>query len=109
MSDEQIVQVQVVGDDRAALQAMVDDLVAGRLIACGQILGPIDSTFFWEDGVQKEQEWLALLKTSRTATDSVIARLAEIHSYDVPEILVVDVETGFRPYLDWVRERTKTD
>ncbi len=107
MQDESVVQVQVVDEDRTALQRMVDDLVNARLIACGQVLGPIDSTFFWDGAVQKEQEWLALLKTTRAAVDDLVSRLADAHSYDVPEILVLDVVAGFKPYLDWVADCTR--
>ncbi len=107
MVSEPVVQIQVVHSDRAALDGLIEDLAAQRLIACGQVMGPITSTFFWEGSVQKAEEWLALLKTSRPAIDQLIARLAEIHSYDVPEILVLDIATGYGPYLNWVVEQTK--
>lgn len=104
---EPVVQIQVVHDDRAALDGIIGDLVSEHLIACGQIMGPIAGTFFWEGSVQKEEEWLALLKTSRKAVDRLVARLAEVHSYDVPEILVLEIATGYVPYLDWVAEQTR--
>jgi periplasmic divalent cation tolerance protein len=103
---EPIVQIQVVHDDRAALDTIVGDLVTEKLIACGQIMGPITSTFQWDNAIQREEEWLALLKTSRTAVEKLVARLAEVHSYEVPEILILDVSSGYRPYLDWVIEQT---
>lgn len=109
MANESIVQVQVVHDDRDALQAMIDQLVDERLIACGQVMGPIKSTFFWDGSVQHEDEWLALMKTSNGAVEDLVARLTELHSYDVPEILILDIGGGFVPYLDWVIERTNPE
>jgi periplasmic divalent cation tolerance protein len=106
MTSEKIVQVQVVHDDRAALDGIIDNLIDERLIACGQIMGPITSTFFWDDAVQKEEEWLALLKTTTDTLDDLVTRLAELHSYEVPEILVLEIAAGYVPYLDWVAERT---
>jgi periplasmic divalent cation tolerance protein len=106
MTSKPVVQVQVVHDDRAALEKMIGDLVTEKLIACGQVMGPINSTFFWEGAIQKEEEWLALLKTSRHRVDQLVARLAEMHSYEVPEILVLEIKTGHIPYLDWVFEQT---
>jgi periplasmic divalent cation tolerance protein len=47
-----------------------------------------------------------LLKTSKAAVDDLVARLAEAHSYDVPEILVTEIAGGYGPYLDWVVEQT---
>jgi periplasmic divalent cation tolerance protein len=103
---ERVVQVQVAHDDREALNAMIAELVDERLIACGQLVGPISSTFVWEGSVQNAREWLALLKTSERALDRLVARVAEMHSYDVPEILVIEVAGGYAPYLQWVAERT---
>jgi periplasmic divalent cation tolerance protein len=106
MAIERLVQVQVVHDDRDALGGMIADLVDARLIACGQILGPLNSTFSWEGSVQSADEWLALLKTRARLVDELVARLVEAHSYDLPEILVIEVAGGYAPYLEWVGERT---
>jgi periplasmic divalent cation tolerance protein len=103
---KRVVQVQVAHDDRAALQQIIDALVAERLIACGQLLGPIDSTFCWDGAVQHAQEWLALLKTGGERVPQLLARIAELHSYEVPEVLVLDVSDGHQPYLHWVTQRT---
>lgn len=100
------VQVQVAHDDRDALQAMIDALVGERLLACGQIVGPVSSTYVWEAEVQHAQEWLALLKTSTRAADRLVARVRELHSYDTPEIILVDVPGGYGPYLEWVAAAT---
>ena len=106
MTSVSVIQIQVVHSDRDALDSLIAGLVEERLIACGQVVGPIGSTFFWEGSVQRAEEWLALLKTSKGAVDDLVARLAEAHSYDVPEILVTEVTGGYEPYLDWVVERT---
>lgn len=100
-------QVQVAHDDRDALQTMIDMLLAERLIACGQIVGPISSTYEWQGRVQRGQlEWLALLKTGAATADSLVRRVAELHPYDVPEILVVEIAHGHEPYLEWVSAQT---
>jgi periplasmic divalent cation tolerance protein len=106
MTGMRVMQIQVVHSDRDALDGMIEELVEEGLIACGQVLGPISSTFLWEGSVQRADEWLALLKTSKGAVEGLVARLAEIHSYDVPEILVTEITGGYGPYLDWVVERT---
>jgi len=106
MTSIRVIQIQVVHSDRDALGSLITELVEERLIACGQVVGPISSTFFWEGSVQRAEEWLALLKTSRVAVDDLVARIAEAHPYDVPEILVTEVAGGYGPYLDWVVEQT---
>jgi periplasmic divalent cation tolerance protein len=53
-----------------------------------------------------EPEVLLVLKTVRSRVRELIARTRELHPYEVPEILVVEVETGDTPYLDWVERET---
>ncbi|HUH81425.1 MAG TPA: divalent-cation tolerance protein CutA [Solirubrobacteraceae bacterium] len=103
---EDICQIQVSHSDRAALEAIVEELLAQRLIACGQVLGPVSSCFRWEGEIQREQEWLALMKTPAALAPGVQARVAELHRYEVPEIIVVPVTGGHAPYLQWVLEQT---
>jgi periplasmic divalent cation tolerance protein len=104
---EPICQLQVSHSDREALQAILDALVAERLIACGQLFGPMTSTFRWEGAVQHEQEWLALMKTAEDRVEQALARIAELHSYEVPEILVTRGIAGSESYLGWVHEETR--
>jgi len=87
---EGVCQIQVSHSDRDALEAIVQQLLDQR----------------WEGEVQREQEWLALLKTSAALAPDVQARIAELHPYDVPEILVTEVAGGHPPYLRWVLEQT---
>ena len=90
----EIVQVQTAHDDRDALQAIIDDLVDRRLVACGQIVGPIRSTFTWQGKVESADEWLALLKTTAELAPRVIGRIRETHSYQVPELVTLPIESG---------------
>ncbi len=106
MHDAQIVQVQVAYDDRDALAALLAEAVERRLAACGQLLGPMTSTFRWEGEVQQAEEWLGLLKTSAPRLDELVDFLAGAHGYDLPEVLATPAAGGLIGYLDWVRTET---
>jgi len=101
-----VCQIQVSHSDRSALERIIEQLLERRLIACGQVLGPISSSFRWEGTVEHEREWLGLLKTASSRAAEVQTLLAELHSYEVPEILVTEVLAGHGPYLHWVLEQT---
>lgn len=103
---ERVAQIQVVHSDRAQLEGMVQDLLERRLIACGQLLGPLESVFRWQGELQHEREWLALLKTAEARAGEVLARVRELHSYEVPEVLVTEVDGGAHEYLQWVLAET---
>jgi periplasmic divalent cation tolerance protein len=101
-----ICQLQVSHSDREALQAILDALVSERLIACGQLLGPMTSTFHWGGAVHREQEWIALMKTAEARVEAAIERIAQLHPYEVPEIIVTCGIVGHEPYLRWVQDET---
>ncbi len=83
-------------------------LVEARLAACVQVVGPIESRYWWEGAVQVTQEWLCLAKTTASRYPQLEATIRELHSYDVPEIVAVPVAMGSEPYLRWVEQETTT-
>jgi len=106
MHDADIVQVQVAHDDRDALAGLLRAAVERRLAACGQLLGPMTSTFRWEGEIQEAEEWLGLLKTSTARLDELVSFLAAAHGYELPEVLATPVAGGLTAYLDWVGTET---
>jgi periplasmic divalent cation tolerance protein len=86
----------------AEARAVVDPLLEERLIACANILGPFTSRYRWEGKIEQGEEVLLLMKTRCDTVPVLRRRIAELHSYDVPEILEVAVQGGLQAYLDWV-------
>jgi periplasmic divalent cation tolerance protein len=80
-------------------------LVDARLAACVNIT-EVQSCFRWEDTVSSEPEHLLIIKTQQRLLDQVIARIQELHSYDLPEIIALPIVGGHTPYLDWIQEET---
>lgn len=85
---------------------LVARLVEERRIACGNVVPNVTSVFRWDGDVQTEAEVLVLMKTRKSMVDDLTARLAELHPYDVPEILAVPVEAGLDAYCRWVARET---
>jgi len=82
-------------------------LIDERLGACVQLL-PIESFYFWRGMTQNEAEFLLLVKTRTSLFEKAIARIKEIHSYSVPEIVALPFSAGFAGYLNWIDEATGT-
>ena len=72
-------QVQTTTDLRAEAMELAHDPVAARLAACAQVTGSVASTYWWENGLERAEEWLVMLKLS--------ADQFERHSYDESEIV----------------------
>ena len=77
-------------------------VVEERLAACVNILGTCRSIYRWQGAVETADEAAAIFKTSRTAGDRLVARIAELHSYDVPAIAVWPIEKLLADYAEWV-------
>ena len=94
--------VLVTAPDADSARRLARTLVQERLAACGNIVPDLVSVFRWQDAVQEESEALLILKTSAERLAQLTARVSELHPYDVPEVLALGIETGNRPYLDWL-------
>ena len=103
----QFLQVQTTTDSRAEAVELAQAAVEGRLAACAQVAGPIASTYWWEDGLEKAEEWLIMLKLPADRFDDLAEFLAERHSYDDPEIIATPIVAGSQSYLDWLAEETR--
>jgi len=77
-------------------------LVEERLVACATLLPVVQSIYYWKDQLQSAPETMILLKTSTDKLEALEARLRELHSYRVPEFLVLPVEHGSTAYLEWM-------
>lgn len=96
--------VLVTAPDEAVAESLVRRLVEERVVACGNIVAGVRSIFRWEGAVEHESECLIVFKTTAAAAQRLMARVPELHPYDVPEILVLPVEAGHGPYLGWIDE-----
>ncbi|UCE32448.1 MAG: divalent-cation tolerance protein CutA [Burkholderiales bacterium] len=86
-------------------RALVDE----RLAACVNVLAPCVSLYRWEGAVQQEQEVPMLIKTAEATVHRAIERIAQLHPYDVPEVLSVATREGWADYLRWVSAESTPD
>ncbi|HEY0411674.1 MAG TPA: divalent-cation tolerance protein CutA [Allosphingosinicella sp.] len=82
-------------------------LVEERLAACVNILGPCRSIYRWEGKVEDAHEVAALFKARADDANRLIARLAELHGYDVPAAAVWPIANALPEYAEWVVAETR--
>ena len=99
-TDARVVLVTV--PDAGAAEVLVRTLVEEGVVACGNILPGVTSLYRWQGAVERATEALVVFKTTAAGADRLTERVPELHPYDVPEVLVVAVDAGHRPYLDWI-------
>jgi periplasmic divalent cation tolerance protein len=98
------VSVYAVFADLAEAERIGRQMVEERLAACVNILGPCRSIYRWEDDIESATETPAVFKTSRAQAESLVTRVAELHSYSVPSVSVWPIEHVPLPYAQWVEE-----
>jgi len=98
--------VLVTAPDEAEAVALCRALLGERLVACGSIVRGVRSLYRWEDRIEDKAESLIVLKTVSAKIPILLERVPELHSYEAPEVVVLDVETGSEPYLSWITRET---
>ncbi len=81
-------------------------LVEERLAACANLLGACHSIYRWQGAIEEGEEVAALFKTRADLAEALIARLAELHSYEVPAAVVWPIADALGAYADWIRSET---
>lgn len=104
---DQICVVTTVVDSRSVADVLAAAAVAARLAASAQVVGPADSTYWWQARMETTREWSVQFKTSPDRLDALMTHLRGTHPYEVPEILVTWVEVGNRDYAVWVHDQTR--
>jgi periplasmic divalent cation tolerance protein len=105
MTDKRIV-LSTAGSEQEA-HKIAHLLVKRRLAACVNILPQVQSIYRWKGEIESAQEWLLLIKTRADKFPGVRDAIVELHSYEVPECIVVAIEDGSPPYLQWLEKATQ--
>ena len=86
--------------DRA--QAIAEELVERRLVACVNVVPLVHSVYRWEGAVEHDDESLLVVKTTSAAVASLTDALGELHPYENFELVALGVRDGAPAYLDWI-------
>lgn len=82
---------------------IANKLLEEKLAACINIVPTVDSIYLWKGGVEEDSESVMFVKTRSELVEKLIRRVEEIHSYEIPCILEMRVDSGSKNYLDWMK------
>jgi len=105
---EEYIQIFTTTKKKEDAEKMVKTLVEKRLTGCIQIL-PVTSTYWWKGNVEREEEWLCLIKSKKTLYEELEKTIKEIHPYEIPEIIAVPIIAGSDDYLKWLNNELREE
>lgn len=94
-----LVTASGVEEARKVARGVLDE----RLAACVNIMGGVESHYWWQGALEEGHEHLLVIKTTEERVPALIDAVKRHHSYTVPEVIVYPVEHGNPDYLSWVR------
>ena len=100
MAEARIVLTTLADEQQA--EEFAAALVERRLAACVNIVGPIRSIYRWKEKVEREKEFLLIIKTTSEQASRLEAAFKELHPYELPERVELSPEGGSEEYLAWV-------
>jgi periplasmic divalent cation tolerance protein len=104
MSAFRVVFITVPHDKATGL---AEEIIENRLGACVNIIDKVHSIYRWKGKITKDEESLLVIKTATKKVENLIKFVKESHSYEVPEVISLNIAEGNPDYLDWLDEETK--
>ena len=87
--------------------SIADAVLEARLAACVNVVPGVRSKYWWEGQINTDSESLLIIKTRADLVADLIARIREVHPYEVPEIIAFEIKEGNPEYLRWMGEETR--
>lgn len=82
-------------------------LVERELAACVNIVPQVESVYHWQGKVESANEWLMVIKTLDANFARVCEVISELHSYELPECIKLEISDGSQKYLEWIQQNVK--
>ncbi len=90
-------------------EKIANHLVENKIAACVNITSKINSVYFWQGVVERDTEYLLIIKTKSKLFEKLENEIKSLHPYTVPEIIAMPVILGSKDYLNWIDETVNLD
>jgi len=84
-------------------------IVSEHLAACSTLIPNAISFFSWADAINERHECILMIKTGKDNINKLFERIKELHQDEVPEIISVNIQDAYQPYLQWVTSTLTSD
>jgi len=106
---ENYILILVTADSEEQARRISNVLLERKLIACANIVGKVQSFFWWKGNVDQSRERLLIMKSRAELLQEITRLVKENHSYEVPEIVALPIIGGNPDYLRWIDESVEVN
>jgi len=99
--------VLVTCPSQASARRLAAHLIRSRVAACVNVIGQVESLFWWKGKSESAREYLLMIKTSRSRFEALRRTVVAHHPYDVPEVIALPIAAGHAPYLVWIQRSVR--
>lgn len=101
--------VYITTKDRKEAKTIGTTIVQEKLAACANIIDGMESIYSWNDKIETSHECILILKTSYSNVGKLTRRVKELHSYEVPCVISLNIteQEGNPEYLNWIRDSVR--
>jgi periplasmic divalent cation tolerance protein len=99
-----LIEVSTAFEDKLHAEKLVGILLQERLIVCGQIVGPVISSYWWKGTINTSTEFVLLMKTTTAHYERLEKMIQSNHPYEVPEIIAVPITHISDDYRNWMEQ-----
>lgn len=96
--------ILVTAASQSEAEMIARSLLSAKLAACVTLL-PVQSIYTWQNEIQQAEEWQLMIKSKLDRFSDLEAKIRELHSYEVPEMIALPIVAGSHPYLQWISQQ----
>ena len=85
-------------------RSIENEFVKNRLAACLNTIPNVESIYNWQNELHQDSEFLLIIKTDAKFKNDIQNMFEKIHSYDLPELIMINIQDSSADYLRWMQE-----
>ncbi|MBE5821812.1 MAG: divalent-cation tolerance protein CutA [Clostridiales bacterium] len=104
--NKQYCMITTTFDNKQEAENVINILLEKRLVSCCQ-LSNISSKYHWKGNIEIADEYIVHMKSKKVLYKEIESEILKLHSYEVPQIVMYDIQDGYKQYLEWIDNETK--